>query len=519
MADGSREASAAAVDGQGAAPLLTMAGIHKHFGGVRALRGANFSMSSGGGVHALMGENGSGKSTLLGILSGQLRQDAGSIFLHGQAVSFPSPAHAVRAGIAMVSQEIAVAPDLSVAENILLGRRLVRTSTGINWPQTRARAAEVLERLGLDYDPATLVRRLRPDQRQMVEIARAVSMDTRVLILDEPTSSLTDDEVQALFIAMRRLTEQGVAIIFVSHRIPEVLQIADHITVLRDGRSTSSGPADRYDGDSLVDAMVGGPGARETGKQAESAEQAVADQATALELRGLTVGNVVRDVSLSVRAGEILGLAGLVGAGRSELLEAIFGVRQITSGTVLMSGKPVSPREPRHAIDLGLGYLPPDRKTQGLVLKLSVKDNLSMVTDLGRPRLATVGDRANAPHVQEAVTTMRISTPSLDAPVGTLSGGNQQKVALAKWLAAGTSVLLLDEPTRGVDVAAKSEIHELLRRAAAQGLALLVSSSENDELLVLCDQIVVMFRGSVVGQLPTAEATEMALARLAGGQV
>lgn len=498
--------------------LVAMVGIHKRFGGVRALRGADLTLPQGGAVYSLMGENGSGKSTLLGILSGQLRPDAGSIFLGGEPVAFANPAQAVAWGIAMVSQEVAVAPDLSVAENILLGRRLVRGPGGIDWGRTRARAAEVLEGLGLDLDLETPVRRLRADQRQMVEIARAASMNARVLILDEPTSSLTDDEVQRLFAAIRRMTDRGVAVIFVSHRIPEVLKIADHIIVLRDGRSVSSGPASEYDGDSLVDAMVGRPGARVVVPHAPLTES-TAERPAELELRGVSVGNAVRDVTLSVRAGEIVGLAGLVGAGRSELLEAIFGLRPITAGSVALGGEPLAARSPLQAIELGLGYLPPDRKTQGLVLPLSVKENLTMVSSLDRRRLSVVRDGVYARQVREAVEAMRISAPSLDAPVGTLSGGNQQKVALAKWLAAGTRVLLMDEPTRGVDVAAKGEIHELLRRATNRGLALLVSSSENDELLALCDHILVMFRGSVVARLSAAHATEATIARAAGGHV
>lgn len=499
-------------------PLLAMVAIHKHFGGVRALQGTDLTLQKGGVVHSLMGENGSGKSTLLGILSGQLRPDAGSVFLDGESVTFSNPAQAVARGIAMVSQEIAVAPDLSVAENILLGRRLVRGPAGIDWARTRARAADVLERLGLDLDPAVLVRRLRPDQRQMVEIARAASMNARVLILDEPTSSLTDDEVQNLFRAVRRMTDQGVAIIFVSHRIPEVLEIADHITVLRDGRTVSTGPVREYDGDALVDAMVGRAGARVAAGNAPGTEPG-ADRSAALELHDVCAANAVREVTLSVRRGEIVGLAGLVGAGRTELLEAIFGLRPITDGSVLLEGNPLSAHAPRQAIERGLGYLPPDRKTQGLVLQLSIKENLTMVANLDRPRLSIVRDRRNAAQVEEAVTTMRISAPSLDAPAGTLSGGNQQKVALAKWLAAGTRVLLMDEPTRGVDVAAKAEIHELLRRATTRGLALLVSSSENDELLALCDHILVMFRGSVVARLSAAEASEATIASAAGGHV
>lgn len=498
--------------GSSAAPLLVLSGIEKRYGGVRALRGAHLQIRGTGVVHGLLGENGSGKSTLLGILSGQVRPDEGEIRVTGDPVTFATPADALARGIAMVSQETAVAPSLSVTENILLGPRLVRTATGIDWRASRRRAAEVLDRLGLDYDLDIPVSRLRPDQRQMIEIARALSMDARILILDEPTSSLTDDEVSSLFAVLKHLKETGVSTIFVSHRLSEILTVCDEVTVLRDGKDVASGPVANYDANSLVEAMVGS--AREVGARAQ--RRTATDErlcVTGLNAKGL------HDIDLDVRAGEIVGLAGLVGAGRSELLEAIFGTRARAGGELLVDGKPLPAGEPRAAIKRGIGYLPPDRKVQGLVLGMSVAENLTMVSTMGRPRFTIPGRQRELEVVAEFTRRMRIRAAAPGVPVGTLSGGNQQKVALAKWLVTQPRLLLLDEPTRGVDVGSKMEIHQLLREVADRGIGLLVSSSENDELLALCDRIVVMFRGRAVASVDSSDADEATLARLAGGHL
>ncbi|MCW2821683.1 MAG: transporter related protein [Marmoricola sp.] len=503
--------------GTGSGPLLTLQGVEKRFGGVHALKGADLTITRPGVVHVLIGENGSGKSTLLGVLSGQLRHDAGSMRLRGRTVRFADPVAALGQGVAMVSQETAVAPDLTVGENVLLGRGLVRRWSGISRAATNAKASEVLSRLGLDYDPRARVGDLRPDQRQMVEIARALSADASVLILDEPTSSLTDDEVQGLFRAIRELKEQGVAIVFVSHRIPELFEIGDEVTVLRDGNTVAQGPISDFDGRSLVRAMVGDVEGLASRPAGGSAARGTATAPVALKVAGLVADDAVHDVGLDVRRGEIVGLAGLVGAGRSELLEAVFGSRPLSAGHLEVAGRPYVPAGPRHAIRSGIGFLPPDRKSQGLVLGMSVGSNVTMVQTSRRSRWSPPR-RAAAKHaVAEVVTSMRLKTPSHEAPVGALSGGGQQKVGLAKWLVCEPCVLLLDEPTRGVDVTAKAEIHAQLRRVAAGGTAVLVSSSENDELLALCDRVLVMFRGCVVADLSTETATEAELLRLAGG--
>jgi ABC-type sugar transport system ATPase subunit len=496
---------------------LRLTGIHKRYGGIRALRGANLQISGQGVIHGLMGENGSGKSTLLGVLSGQVTPDEGEISIDDSPVSFANPTAALRGGIAMVSQETALATELTIAENIFLGRRMSRSIAGINWKATRRRATEVLDRLELDYDPAAPVHRLRPDQRQMVEIARALSMDTRVLILDEPTSSLTDDEVQALFRAVRQIKSTGVATIFVSHRFNEVFELVDELTVLRDGMTVAHGPVADFNPRSLVDAMVGKEGAWKDYARAPRTNQIEKAQAPSLKVQGLTIPGHVPGVDIEVGRGEIVGIAGLVGAGRSELLEGIFGIRPVTAGTISVDGTVIAARSPRQAIGQGLGFLPPDRKSQGLVLQRTINENLTMVATLKRSRFRPPGGRSVDEKSQEIARTMRLRAPSHHALVSTLSGGNQQKVAVGKWLMADPRVLMLDEPTRGVDVAAKSEIHELLRGVAGGGVGMLVVSSENDELIELCDRILVMFRGRIVASMTAEQADEPTIARYAGG--
>jgi ABC-type sugar transport system ATPase subunit len=500
---------------------LELRDISKRFGGVRALRGANFSVALDTGViHGLLGENGSGKSTLLGVLSGQLRPDAGSIEFDGQPVTFPSPVEALEHGIAMVAQETAVLPELSVAENIMLGRRQSRTPFGIAWGDVRRRAAEVLRRLNLDYDPDTLVGKLRPDQQQMVEIARVLATDARILILDEPTSSLTDDQAGALFTVIRRLRTQGVAIIFVSHRLDEVMGLVDELTILRDGVTVCSAPIAGFTPDRIIEEMVGKrllEQRRDDEEAAAAARGADHGGPPVLRVRGLTVPGRVHGVDLEVHPGEIVGLAGLVGAGRSEMLEAIFAATSRTEGMVEVSGKVIDTAEPRAAIAAGLGYLPPDRKTAGLILSMTVRQNLTMVSTLDRPRITTPRAGPENAVMNRAVTSMHLRAASPNAAAGTLSGGNQQKVALGKWLARQPKCLLLDEPTRGVDAAAKEEIHRILRESTASGLAMLVSSSEYDELLALCDRILVAFRGRLVASLSAGQADQATIARFAGG--
>ena len=492
------------------APVLRVDGMHKRFGGVHALRGATLSVLPGE-VHALVGENGSGKSTLLKILSGQLQPDAGTIAFDGRRTSFRNPMEALAQGIATVTQETTLVPDLSIAENVFLGHRKPRRAGVIDWRATSRAAREALGRLGLDLDPATPARRLRPDQQQMVEIARALSTDARVLILDEPTSSLTDDEVEALFCVVRRLCEQDVTTIFVSHRLNEIFELADRATVLRDGRTVGELGATEFDRPRLIHLMVG----REL-EAVESGEAREAGGDPVLRVRGLSHQRAYSGVDLDVAAGEIVGLAGLVGAGRSELLESLFGLRSAV-GTIELAGRRTSFSSPRQAIRAGVAFVPADRKLQGLVLEMSVRENLMMASTSGLARLRYPSNGSEAPVVESLISGLRIRAHSPRVPVATLSGGNQQKVVLGKWLSTGPKVLMLDEPTRGVDVGAKAEIYRLLFDAAERGMAILVSSSENPELLTLCDRIVVMFRGRVATVLDRDAANEASIAHFAGG--
>ena len=492
-------------------PFLQAEALHKRYGGVHALRGARIAVHPGE-VHALVGENGSGKSTLLNILSGQIRPDSGTVSLAGRPVEFRNPTDALRGGIATVTQETTLAPELSITENVFLGRRMVRRGPLIDWPATRRRALAAVRRLGLDVDPSLPVRRLRPDQQQMVEIARALSIDARVLVLDEPTSSLTDDEVASLFGLVRNLRDEGVAIIFVSHRLKEVFDLADRITVLRDGRTVGEAPVGELDRPTLIHLMVG--------RALEEMEPPPVQErggASALRLRGLTLPGSVYGIDLDVAPGEIVGLAGLVGAGRSELLETVFGLHRPSGGTVDVEGSRVSFKSPRGAIRGGVAFVPADRKLQGLVHEMSVRENLVMASTSSLARVRRPAARRELRVVRESFEGMRIRAGSPRVPVATLSGGNQQKVVLAKWLATGPRVLMLDEPTRGVDVGAKAEIYQLLFDAAESGVGVLVSSSENPELLTLCDRILVMFRGRIAAELSRDEATEARIAYFAGG--
>jgi ABC-type sugar transport system ATPase subunit len=492
-------------------PFLQATALDKRYGGVHALRGAHIAVYPGE-VHALVGENGSGKSTLLKILSGQIKADSGTVLLGGEPAAFRNPNDALRRGIATVTQETTLAPDLSITENVFLGHRMVRRGPLIDWRATRRRAREAVRRLGLDVDPSLPVRRLRPDQQQMVEIARALSIDARVLVLDEPTSSLTDDEVASLFALVRNLRDEGVAIIFVSHRLKEVFDLADRITVLRDGRTVGEAPAAELDRPALIQLMVG--------RALEEMEPPAVQERSgpsALRLRGLTLPRAISEIDLDVAPGEIVGLAGLIGAGRSELLETVFGLHRPSAGTVEVEGSPASFRSPRDAIRGRVAFVPADRKVQGLVHEMSVRENLVMAFTSRVARVRRPAARRELRVVRESFQVMRIRAGSPRAPVATLSGGNQQKIVLAKWLATSPRVLMLDEPTRGVDVGAKAEIYQLLFDAAESGVGVLVSSSENPELLTLCDRILVMFRGRIAAELSRDDATEARIAHFAGG--
>ena len=480
-----------------------------------ALHDVGFDVRAGE-VHALLGENGAGKSTLLKVVSGAQQPDEGAIAWDGEPVRLASPQAAQRRGIATIYQEFTLVPDLSVAENVFIGREPQRGPL-LDWPRLRRETAAVLARIGLDLDPAMPVRTLSVAEQQMVEIARALSMDSRLIVMDEPTSALSDTEVQRLLGIMRRLRHDGIGVVFVTHRLVEAQAICDRVTVLRDGRLVATRDMAGASIDDLIQMMVG-----------RSAEQLYrrparrhAAGAIRLSVRGLTTrrgdghGTALHDVSLDVRAGEILGIAGLVGAGRTEFARAVFGADAKQAGTVTLDGAPLDARSPRDAIRAGIGLVPEDRKQQALFLAQAVRRNFS-IASLGRYLWGGVfvRERAEAAALEVYRASLHIRMSSGEQAVVNLSGGNQQKVVLARWLALRPKVLIVDEPTRGVDVAAKAEVHELLDALARQGIAIVAISSELPEVLAISDRIVTMREGRVTGEVAAADATQEGLMRL-----
>ena len=492
-------------------PLLEASAIAKSFAGVHALRGVSFDLT-GGEVHALVGENGAGKSTLIRIFTGAEQPDAGGLRVAGGAAGRLDPSAARALGIAAIYQQPSLFPDLSVAENIALALDRSSPWRPIDWTARRARAAELLGRVGASIDPDRLVQSLSMPEQQLVEIAKAIGADARILIMDEPTASLTDREVDRLLDVIRRLRAEGTGIIYISHRLEEVFAIADRITVLRDGETVGSFGREGATPEQVIRLMVG----RELTAVFPKRHVPLGD--VAIELRNLSSrASGVRDVSLAVRQGEIFGLAGLVGSGRTQLAETLFGLTPADGGEIVVRGAPIRIASPRDAIDAGIAYVPEDRRRHGVVLQMDVASNASLAS-LGRfSRRGLIDRRAERQSARRFVERLRIRTASVRAAVGTLSGGNQQKVALARWLCASPSILVLDEPTQGVDVGAKAQIHALMQDLAADGLAVLMISSELPEILGMSDRIGVMRGGTVRAVLPRAEATPDAILSLALG--
>lgn len=494
-----------------AVPRLRVQQISKSFSGVQALSQVTLDVRAGE-VLALLGENGAGKSTLLRVLSGDHHPDSGSLLLDGTAVRFGSPVEARRAGVRVIQQEPEIVPHVSVAENIYLGE-LPRWGRILDKRALFAQVRADLEQYGFTevIDPAALGSQLSPAQRQLVEILRALTSRVQMIAFDEPTSSLSDHGVDALFGLIRRLRNDGVAIIYVSHRMPEIFTIADRVAVLRDGRFVGERDVSQTDNDELVRMMVGRDltdmFVRTTEPTGEVAE-------VVLELSGLDTDDV-HNISLQVHAGEVVGLGGLVGAGRSELAHAVAGGAPIHSGSVAVSGQRVSLRAPADALRAGIGFAPEDRKAQALLLRRSVRDNISLAILKRLSRMRIVRRKEERQVAKKFVQQLSIRTPSIEQEAGNLSGGNQQKVVLARWLAHRPKVLILDEPTRGVDVGAKSEIYSIINGLAEEGMALLVISSEMPELLGLSDRIVVMQLGRITGELSRSEATEERVLALA----
>ena len=487
---------------------LELREVSKAFGSVVALRSGTLRVRPGT-IHALVGENGAGKSTLIKIAAGVHRRDGGEMLLAGESVDFGSTAESKAAGIAVIYQEPTLFPDLSVTENIFMGRQMLGSGRRIDRHAMYAEAERLFTGLGVDLDPRRPALGLSIADQQIIEIAKAISLDARVLIMDEPTAALSGVEVERLFTVARRLRDEGRALVFISHRFDEVFALCDTVTVMRDGDYIDTVPI----ADTTVDAMVALMVGREVTDLFPKTASTPGD--VVLEVEGLTSRGVFHDVSFTVRAGEIVGLAGLVGAGRSEIVRAVFGVDGYDEGNVKLGGRPLRRRDPADSIRAGLAFIPEDRRQQGLVTEASVAHNIAGVI---RTRLARAGLITQAAENTAARTwaaRLEVKTGALDMLASTMSGGNQQKVVIAKWLATEPTLLIIDEPTRGIDVGTKAEVHRLLSELASQGLAVLMISSELPEVLGMADRVLVVCEGRLTADLPRDEATAEAVMRAA----
>jgi rhamnose transport system ATP-binding protein len=483
-----------------APPALELRSVAKSFGSVVALASANLTVHMNS-IHALVGENGAGKSTLVKIVAGLYRRDSGEFLLRGESVDFTSTAESKAAGIAVIYQEPTLFPDLSVTENIFMGRQPTTRFGQIDRKAMRAEVAQLFTRLAVRIDPDRPAEGLSIADQQIIEIAKAISIDARVLIMDEPTAALSGVEVDRLFAVARSLRDEGRALVFISHRFDEVFALCDTITVMRDGQYISTDAIEETTVDEIVRRMVG----RDVTELFPKTEAPIGD--VVLEVSGLNSLGVFHDVNFTVRAGEIVALAGLVGAGRSEIARAIFGVDRYDSGTVTMLGTKVPRYSPSAAMDRGIALVPEDRRKQGLVMETSVARNATLAI---RRQLATFGFLSSGAENTAAevwASRLEVKTSALDTLAGTLSGGNQQKVVLGKWLATDPRLLIIDEPTRGIDVGTKSQVHRLLSELAGRGLAILMISSELPEVLGMADRVLVVREGRITAEIPRADAT------------
>ncbi|MGN9777594.1 sugar ABC transporter ATP-binding protein [Micromonospora sp. H33] len=492
-------------------PVLSLHGVSKSFGAVAALRDVRLDLHAGE-AHALVGENGAGKSTLVKILAGVHQPDTGTVTLDGREVVFGGPADARAAGIAVIYQEPTLFPDLSVAENIFIGRQPLRGMRRIDAAAMRSRTRELFARLGVHIDPDRPARGLSIADQQLVEIAKALSFDARVLVMDEPTAALSGVEVQRLFAVARSLREAGAAVLFISHRFDEVYALCQRITVMRDGRWVSTDRAEELTVDQLVRRMVG----RDVSSLYPKLPAEIGE--ARLEVRDLTRYGHFEGVNLTVRSGEIVALAGLVGAGRSEVVRAIFGIDRYDRGEVLVGGRRLPGGSTPAAIAAGLALVPEDRRQQGLVMDLSVAENTTLPRRWSLSRLGLLFGSAERRSARSWTQRLQVKAARLTDPVSTLSGGNQQKVVLAKWLSTAPRVLIVDEPTRGIDIATKAEVHRLLSGLAAEGVAVLMVSSELPEVLGMADRVLVMHEGRLVSEIGREEADEESVMFAATGQ-
>jgi len=493
--------------------LLRASNINKSYAGVQALRDASFELCAGE-VHALIGENGAGKSTLIKIITGAVASDSGEIEVNGQLISNNSPRVAKAAGVAAIYQQPALFPELSVAENIALALERSGAWGRVDWRERHRRAAELLARIHAHIDPAVEAGGLTMPQQQLVEIARALGANARILILDEPTASLSEEDTTNLFAVIKKLRKQGVGMIYISHRLEELPEIADRVTVLRDGATIGTRLIAEVNRQELIHLMVG----RELSSVFPKQKVEFGD--VVLELRDLSCrSSGLHGVNLSVRAGEILGVAGLVGAGRTEMAQTIFGLTPASSGEILVRGTSVKIQTPADAINFGIAYVPEDRRHHGVILDMAISANITLASLSRLAGTASLDFASEKTIAADYTRRLSIKTPAIYLPVATLSGGNQQKVALSRWLVTQPGVLILDEPTQGIDVGAKSEIHALMTELAGRGVAILMISSELPEILGMSDRISVMHAGTIVATLDRADATQQKILALALGHL
>jgi len=517
-------------------PLLELTSVTKSFGAVRALKGVSFDLRAGE-VHALLGENGAGKSTLIKVITGAHQPDGGTVNINGRLVAHLTPAAAHQLGVACIYQQPALFPDLTVAENIGIRLEKIRPLARVKWAARRRHASELLERIGANISPDAEVRSLSMPEQQLVEIACALGAGARIVIMDEPTASLTQTEVGLLFTVVRELRRSGVGIVYISHRLEEIFELADRVTVLRDGetvgtRSVKGGTgfqpvsAESFDTEESIDRQNACPTLTESeliqlmvGREVSSiyppAEREPGEPVLSLQNLGCTTGGV-KNVTLDVRAGEVVGLAGLVGAGRTELARVLFGLTPADAGDILLNGQPVTIRSPREAVAHGIAYVPEDRRRHGVILEMPIAHNVTMAVH--RQLFPGTWIRAGAERALtlDYIRELDVRSAGPDAPGGSLSGGNQQKIALARWLATKPKLLILDEPTQGVDIGAKSEIHKLIRRLAKNGMAVLMISSDLPEIVGMSDRIAVMRGGTIVAMLPGGSDAEVVMAAALG---
>ena len=492
---------------------LEMKGIYKSFGANDVLRDVSFTLS-GGEICALLGENGAGKSTLMNILGGVHHADQGQIFLDGTPVVFQTPADSLKHGIAFIHQELNLVNDLAIYENMFIGHELKKKGGLLDAPRMIARTKEIFEKMDLDLDPRTMVRDLDASYKQIVEIARALLMEASIIIMDEPTTSLTEPEIRRVFDMMNTLKDSGVGIVFISHKLREVMEICTRFTVLRDGNMVSAGDISETSIDRLAHDMVGHD------VRTQSLRRAHEMGDTVLSGKGLTLEPVFRNVNFEVHAGEVLGFTGLLGDGRSELFQCIFGACRGYTGTVAVDGRELRIRSTTQALKAGIGYVPRNRKENGIIKDMSILENGSIVTWARDSRIGFLKKKKIADAFNRQEQELHIKLGSVKDLIGSLSGGNQQKVVLAKWLTANPRVLVFDNPTQGVDVGAKEEIYDIILKLADAGVAIIVLSSEAQEIIRVCDRTLVMFHGDVCGELVGDEMNEQAIMRLAtGGQV